>query len=158
MHKITAALAAATVLGLVFVVEAQGPYRAPRTAWGDPDLEGKWPSSGVAAVPLQRPESFGTRNVLTDQEFAEREAQFKRQSAQDTDDFDFDNPSIPFGQIGGGQSPPPHWLERSGPARQASLVVDPPNGRLPALTPAAQKRAAEQRGRGLDSYTDLSLY
>ena len=79
MHTITAAaLAASGVIGLVFVVQAQAPnrspagrgteeaYRAPRTSWGDPDLEGKWPSSGVAAVPLQRPESFGTRNVLTD--------------------------------------------------------------------------------------------
>jgi len=172
MHRIAAAaLAASSVIGLVFVVQAQvpnrsagrgteDPYRAPRTSWGDPDLEGKWPSSGVAAVPLQRPESFGTRNVLTDQEFAEREAQFARQSVQDDADFDFDNPSIPFGQIGGGQSPPPHWLERSGPQRQASLIVDPPNGRLPALTPAAQKRAADQRAgsSGLASYTDLSLY
>jgi hypothetical protein len=172
MHRLNAAvLAASSVLGLVLVVEAQVPsrppadrgteqaYRAPRTPWGDPDLEGKWPSSRVSAVPLQRPESFGTRNVLTDEEFAQREAQFARQTVQDADDFDFSNPSIPFGQIGGGQSPPPHWLERAGPQRQASLIVDPPNGRLPALTPAARKRAADQSAdRGLASYTDLSLY
>ena len=153
------ALAVVTVISLTVVIEAQGPYRAPRTAWGDPDLEGKWPSGSVSSVPLQRPQSFGTRNVLTEQEFAEREAQFARQADQDAADFDFSNPSIPFGQIGGGQSPPPHWLERGTPHRQASLVVDPPNGRLPALTAAAQKRAAEQNaGRGLASYTDLTLY
>jgi hypothetical protein len=164
-------LIVASVVGVVVAAQAQAPgappagraaadaYRAPRTAWGDPDLEGRWPSSSVAAVPLQRPESFGTRDQLTDEEFAQREAQFARQSVQDADDFDFDNPSIPFGQIGGGQSPPPHWLERSGPHRQASLIVDPPNGRLPALTPAARQRAAGQNaGRGLASYTDLSLY
>ena len=159
-------LAVVAVMGLAVIAEAQEPgraradqaYRAPRTAWGDPDLEGKWPSSSVSAVPLQRPQSFGTRNVLTDQEFAEREAQFARQSDQDAADFDFERPSIPFGQIGGGQSPPPHWLERGAPHRQASLVVDPPNGRLPALTPAAQKRAAENAGRGLASYADLTLY
>ena len=173
MHRFSAATTAAlSVFGLVLVVEAQGPsqspaaggaeqtYRAPRTPWGDPDLEGKWPSSGVAAVPLQRPQSFGTRNVLTDQEFAERQAQFSRQTVEDQADFDFANPSIPFGQIGGGQSPPPHWLERAGPQRQASLIVDPANGRLPALTPAAQKRAADQNAsRGaIASYMDFSLY
>jgi len=172
MHRFSVAvLAASSIVGLVLVVEAQVPgrspadratgqaYRAPRTSWGDPDLEGKWPSSGVAAVPLQRPESFGARNVLTDAEFAERESQFARQTSQDVADFDFDNPSIPFGQIGGGQSPPPHWLERGGPQRQASLIVDPPNGRLPALTPAARKRAEDQNStRGPLSYTDFSLY
>jgi hypothetical protein len=167
----SAALAVAGVIGFVFVVEAQGPgrpaadhgaaqtYRTPRTPWGDPDLQGKWPSSGVSAVPLQRPQSFGTRNELTDQEIAEREAQFARQAEADASDFDFSNPSIPFGQIGGGQSPPPHWLERGAPHRQASLIVDPPNGRLPALTPAAQKRTATQSaGAGPTSYTDFSLF
>src|SRR5262245_52295124 len=172
MRKISAAaLAAFSVIGFVVVGQAQVPnessagrkeaYRPPRTSWGDPDLEGKWPSSQMAGVPLQRAESFGTRNLLTDAEFAEREAQAARQSVQDVADFDFDHPSIPFGQIGGGQSPPQHWLERGEPQRQASLIVDPPNGRMPAMTPAAQKRAADQRAnaRGpADSYTDFSLY
>ena len=147
-----AAVAASILVGVVLVVEAQGPipqpagrsagqaYRAPRTPWGDPDLEGRWPSTRSAAIPLQRPEAFGTRNTLTDAELAERESQFEHQKTQDLADFDFENPSIPFGQVGGGQSPPQHWFERAAPQRQASLVVDPPNGRLPALTPAAQKR------------------
>jgi len=62
--------------------------------------------------------------------------------------------------VGGGQSPPQHWFERSGAQRQASLIVDPPNGRLPALTPAAQKRVAERRTRESGeaaSYTDFNL-
>jgi hypothetical protein len=112
-------------------------------------------------VPLQRPESFGTRNVLTDEEFAERQAQAAQQKVQDIEDFDFNNPSIPFGQIGGGQSPPQHWLERGEPQRQASLIVDPPNGRMPALTAGAQKRAADLRAQSrgpADSYADFSLY
>jgi hypothetical protein len=164
-----AALAAVTLIGLAVTAAAQTPghapasgapsaYHAPRTPWGDPDLEGNWPSGGVSSVPLQRPQSFGTRNVLTDQEFADRESQIAKQVDQDGADFDFTNPSIPFGQIGGGQSPPPHWLERGVPQRQASLIVEPANGRLPALTPAAQKRAGEQNGRALNSYTDFSLY
>jgi hypothetical protein len=146
------------VCGLVFVVQAQ-TYRPARTAWGDPDLEGKWSSTPMSTVPLQRPESLGTRNVLTDAEFAEREKQAARQQAQDLADFDFENPSIPFGQVGGGQSPPQHWFERSAPQRQASLIVDPPNGRLPALTPAAQQRAAARAkaSAALSSYTDFNL-
>jgi hypothetical protein len=116
----------------------------------------------MTGVPLQRPESFGTRNALTDAEFAARETQAARQADQDVADFDFANPSIPFGQIGGGQSPPQHWLERGEPQRQASLIVDPPNGRMPAMTAAAQKREAQRRAergaRGPDSYTDFSLY
>ena len=167
---LAAALVASGVIGLVAVVHAQGggsagteTYRAPRTPWGDPDLQGKWPSSNMGTVPLQRPESLGTRNVLTDAEFAQRRAQAARQLAQDHEDFDFANPSVPFGQVGGGQSPPQHWFERGEPQRQASLIVDPVNGRLPALTAAAQTRDADRRaGRdasgpsGLDA--DFTLY
>jgi len=167
-----AVLAAAGVVSLVFAVQAQAPatspggrasahtYRPPRTAWGDPDLEGRWPGTGASAIPLQRPESFGARNALTDAEFAERAAQLERQKVQDLADFDFEHPSVPFGQVGGGQSPPQHWFERSAPQRQASLIVDPPNGRLPALTPAAQKRVAERRARESGesaSFTDFNL-
>jgi hypothetical protein len=168
-----AVLATFGVISLVFVVQAQvsnrplasrgteDSYRPPRTSWGDPDLEGKWPSTNMAAVPLQRPESFGLRNVLTDAEFAERQAQAARQAVQDLADFDFDNPSVPFGQVGGGQSPPQHWFERGETQRQVSLIVDPPNGRLPALTAAAQKREADRRRESSGpsaSYTDFTLY
>ena len=54
------------VIALAFVADAQEPnsaYRAPRTSWGDPDLQGKWPGTNMGGVPLQRPESFGTRNA-----------------------------------------------------------------------------------------------
>jgi hypothetical protein len=172
MHRLTAsALGAFGVAGLVLVGEAQGPdrlaadratehtYRTPRTPWGDPDLEGRWPSTAVSGVPLQRPSAFGTRNELSDAEFADRVARLANQTTQDQADFDFDHPSVPFGQVGGGQSPPPHWLERPTPQRQASLLIDPSNGRLPALTPEAQRRAAERNaGSPPASYTDFTLY
>jgi hypothetical protein len=161
MRQIHAAmLAVLVVLGLVLAVQAQATYRVPRTAWGDPDLEGKWPSTRMNAVPLQRPEALGTRDTLSDAEFAERASQLARQKDQDVADFDIEHPSVPFGVVGGGQSPPQHWFERSEAQRQASLIVDPPNGRLPALTPAAQKRLAERRGREAGdsaSYTDFNL-
>ena len=159
-----AVCAAFAIVSLVLVAHAQGPaassagragrqtYHVPRTPWGDPDLEGKWPGSLASGIPLQRAESLGTRNTLNDAEFADRVAQAERQKDQDVADFDFDHPSVPFGVVGGGQSPPQHWFERSAPQRQASLIVDPPNGRLPAHDAgrtAARRRAARARERRL---------
>jgi hypothetical protein len=139
-------------------------YTPPRTPWGDPDLQGKWPSTHMVGVPLQRDERFGTRNSLTDQEFEQRRAQFSRQQQLDLADFELeDAASTPGGTVGGPVSPPPHWLERGEPQRQASLIVDPPNGRMPPLTAEAERRQAALRAareaRGpADSYTDRSLY
>jgi hypothetical protein len=136
----------------------------PRTSWGDPDLQGKWPSTHMVGVPMQRDVELGTRNLLNDEEFARRQAQAERQQAEDNADFELENAaSTPGGIVGGPVSPPPHWLERGEPQRQASLIVDPPDGRLPLLTEQAQQREAalraarESRGPA-DSYTDRSLY
>ena len=146
------------------VAASGGAYTVPRTAWGDPDLQGKWPSTHMVGVPVQRDEKLGLRNVLNDEEYAEREARAARQTEQDNADFDLESAkSTPAGDVGGPVSPPPHWLERGSPQRQASLIVDPPNGRMPPFTEGAQQRQAELRkareGRGpADSYTDRSLY
>jgi hypothetical protein len=143
---------------------AGGAYTVPRTPWGDPDLQGTWPSTHMVGVPVQRDEKLGLRNVLNDEEFADREARAARQTEQDNADFDIESAkSAPIGEVGGPVSPPPHWLERGAPQRQASLIVDPPNGRMPPFTEAAQQRQADLRkareGRGpADSYTDRSLY
>jgi hypothetical protein len=58
--------------------QAKAAYRAPRTPWGDPDLQGLWP--GSVNIPLQRPASMGARSTLTEQEFAARDAAEKRES------------------------------------------------------------------------------
>ncbi len=141
-----------------------GTYRAPRTSWGDPDLQGTWPGTAMVGVPMQRDEKLGVRNVLTDEEFVARETQFVKQAEQDNADFDLEQAGeTPGGDVGGPVSPPPHWLERGQPQYQASLIVEPPNGRMPPLTDSAQQRQAALRqareGRGpADSYTDRSLY
>src|SRR5882672_7368254 len=123
--------------------QSSGAYSPPRTSWGDPDLQGKWPSTHMVGVPMQRDEKLGTRNVLNDEEFADREARAARQQEQDNADFDLESATrTPGGDVGGPVSPPPHWLERGQPQRQASLIVDPPNGRTPPLTEPAQQRAA----------------
>jgi hypothetical protein len=114
----------------------------PRTAWGDPDLQGIWPSSEMIGVPLQRDHALGTRAFLTDQEFAQRQKQASQQEEADSEEF------IAARTGGGdGTGPPNHWGERGRPQRQASLIVDPPNGRMPPMTPDGERRAADRARR-----------
>jgi hypothetical protein len=117
-------------------------YVAPRTAWGDPDLQGIWPSSEMIGVPLQRDPKLGTRAFLTDEEFAQRQKQSSQQAATDSEEF-------VAARTGGGDGtgPPNHWGERGTPQRQASLIVDPPNGRMPPMTPDGERRAADRARR-----------
>ena len=105
-----------------------------RTPWGHPDLQGTWSSDDVRGIPLQRPEEFGTRAELTDEEFAERQQGNDAQVARLRE---------------GGTA----FLAERGVRsfRQTSLVVDPPNGRIPPLTASGQKRTDESKpaaGRG----------
>ena len=118
----------------------------------------------MVGVPLQRPQQFGDRNVLTDEEFQTRVRQAKQTEEDALADFDANAADTRnAGSVGSATSPPPHWLERGQPSRQASLIVDPANGRQPALVPEVQKRNADaqaaRKSRGpADSYTDRSLY
>jgi hypothetical protein len=138
--------------------KAGAPAKAwtPRkTSWGDPDLQGLWPATDMINVPMQRPANFGTRAVLTQEEYAVRE-----QAAQRTKESD----SVQYVREGApvGINPPSYWLEHGKPSYQASLVVDPPDGRTPPLTEAAQKLAADRReatrGHNNDTWEDQSFY
>src|SRR5712671_1106299 len=106
----------------------QGPaaYKAPKTPWGDPDIQGQWPAA--ADIPMQRPASLGTRATLTDEELAQREKQAQRQAATDGEKFAKENAGAVT------INPPSYWQERQKPNRQTSLVVDPPDGRIPPMT------------------------
>jgi hypothetical protein len=135
----------------------QAKWTPPKTAWGDPDLQGMWP--GNMGVPLQRSEKLGTRTTLTDEEFAQREAQAKKQAQADSQS------TAASDSVGIG--PPSYWVERGTPTRQTSLIIDPPNGRLPPLTNEEQELRKEARGgkgfpgewRGeANSYEDLNVY
>jgi hypothetical protein len=141
-------------------------WKTPRTPWGDPDLQGIWPGTEMVGVPLQRPAEYGSRNLLTEGEFKARQAAAARQTDEDNAEFDITRVTPEQearGTVGGPVSPPPHWLERGKPSYQASLIVDPPDGRMPPQTPEAARRTAALRdaraGRGpADSYEDRSLY
>ena len=145
-------------------------FLQPRTPWGDPDLQGFWPGVEMVGVPLQRPARFGTRNVLTDEEFAQCGRELKEEEdslVAEIDVFtaDVTTPCV----IRCPTSPQPHWQETGKPSRQASLIIDPPDGRQPPLSPEGQKRQADQQaetrtrrerlqGREADSHLDRSLY
>jgi hypothetical protein len=137
-------------------VTSSKTYSPPKTSWGDPDLQGLWPATEMIATPLQRPENFGERTVLTDEEFAERQKNSQRTAAADSEEFLPVDDRVTIG-------PPAYWVERGKPNRQASLIVDPPNGRIPPMTPEGQKtvndRAEMRKKRGpADSWEDRSYY
>ncbi len=146
------------VLLLISTIAVSAWGQGFKTPWGDPDLQGMWP--GNMGVPLQRPESLGTRTTLSDAEFAQKEAQAKKQAEADSQSNATSDSKATIG-------PPSYWVERGVPSRQTSLIIDPPNGRLPPLTPQEQKLRKEARGgkgfpgewRGqADTYDDLNIY
>src|SRR4051812_15248519 len=61
-------------------------YVAPKTPWGDPDLQGIYTSNDNVGVPVERPAKFGTRMYLNDQEFAERDLQAKKATQDNKED------------------------------------------------------------------------
>ncbi len=143
MRALAFILGGVASVAMVATTAAQGTYKAPRTPWGDPDLEGIWPSTAMVGVPLERPDKYGTRLFLSEAELKEREAEARKQEQLDVLDFDITKPPPEIealGDVGNGTSPPPHWLERGKPSRQSSLVVDPPNGKVPPMTPDGQAR------------------
>jgi hypothetical protein len=120
------------------------PYTPPKTAWGEPDLRGTYTSDNSIGIPFERPQQYGDRATLSDEEFDAREKANQVQVAKDL----AERPEAKFEEDEAANNAPRHWLERGTKLSHAtSLVVDPPNGRLPALTPEGQRRQAQNRGR-----------
>jgi hypothetical protein len=118
-------------------------WMPPRTPWGEPDLQGVWDYRTI--TPMQRPEKFAGRAFLTAAEAVELE----QQGAQD----DVDRPP----RTGDPGTYNQVWMDRGTQVvgnRRTSLIVDPPDGRIPALAPEAKKRqtdlAEARRGVGDD--------
>ena len=138
--------------------QAGKPYTPPKTPWGDPDLQGLWPAS--AQIPMQRPVALKDKTELSEQELAQRKAQYSQQEERDTEEFVKGAGDVTI-------NPPGYWVERARPHKQTSLVVDPPDGRIPPLTPEAQARTKALRGgRGpgdhfpdiVNSWEDFDIY
>ena len=133
---------------------------ASKTPWSDPDLQGTWTSDDTWGVPFERPKNFGTRATLTEDELKDRQKRIQ-QSEEFVDTGGGANTHSPaVAELQAkekGQAPPPaqgrfgrgvdaapvpgFWGEFARrPSHQTSQIVDPPDGRLPALTPEAQAR------------------
>jgi hypothetical protein len=109
-------------------------YSAPRTPWGHPDFQGVWTTDAEIGVPVERPVELGTKAVLTDEEFAQRAQALKKRYEDNKEDRKAPRQGDP-------EAGPEHWYEGSKHAsRRTSLVIDPPNGRMPEYTAEARQR------------------
>ena len=156
------ASAAFVTLGIILVPATPGAqaqkkaaYHAPRTPWGDPDLQGNYTNVYENGTPLERPDQFAGRKLEEVQ--GEELAAIKRAQQQRT-----------IANFEGPIHAPDHWwqdalfLEKGS---QAWLITEPSDGKIPPMTADAQRRidaaraARASSGRGpADSYEDRSLY
>ncbi len=118
------ALALFALLGTAPLAAQDGS--APRTPWGDPALSGAW--TNATMTPMQRPADLADREFLTEEEVAARQGEVAERSSLD---------NRPRTQTGAYNE---FWMERGNLNRRTSLVIDPPDGRLPALTGPEQHR------------------
>src|SRR5262245_2298811 len=126
---------------------ARKTWTPPKTPHGDPDLQGTWTTTTTA--PLERPLQFGERRFLTDEEVAAREKQLERQVEADTQQTVSSDARANTG-------PPDHWTERAARvSRQTSLVVEPPDGRVP-VTAAAEARRDYDLAHVTDAFEHMS--
>ena len=165
--RLVVSMAAAVMVSLVPVtVAGQGATPTDlRTAWGAPDLQGIWTYKTI--TPLERPAELAGKRVLTDEEAAAYEREENQRLNRDLIDPakggyiyapESEGGVIPYNDF---------WYDRGTQVietRQTSLIIDPADGRLPPLTPEAQRRAdaapprEDQRGRPhADSYVDRPL-
>ena len=123
-------------------------WKTPRTPWGDPDLQGMYTTDALGQnVPFERDPKLGTKAWLTQEDADKRRAERRL--------------SIAFGSAGDTGNYGTEWrdTERARPSAQASLLIDPPDGRLPPRTPEGQKRLAArpdptQRPNGPENFPD----
>ena len=130
----------------------------PQPPWDAPDLQGVWDFRTI--TPLQRPEDLGDKAFLTEEEAAQREQgavdRAVRLWARDA------RRTEAGGNVGGYNN---FWMDPGTNVigtRRTSLIIDPPNGRFPALTDAGQARQRADRGsftvESPTTYTDLNTY
>ena len=130
---------------------------APRTSWGDPDLQGVWDYRTI--TPMERRPELGDREFYTEDEVAQLEGRAARRMDKPPD------PNAPnTGLVHADYLTDPG--RHVDDAHRTSLIVDPPTGRMPALVPEAQQRQDAARaaatgappGGKTDSYRDRPLY
>ena len=152
----TAALAVIALAAGAAVAQQSNPeageeasWTAPRTAFGHPDLQGVWANNN--ATPLQRPEVLGDRERLTEEELAAIRSRADELFALDAGDAAFGDTvfTAALNEVQNFSSRDTatgnynqFWMVERDWDDRTSLIVDPPNGRIPERTEAAKMRAA----------------
>jgi len=167
-RTVSSFLMASALLGtVVFGQSPSGGWSVPRTLDGHPDLQGVWANNGM--TPLERPKHFGLRATMTDAELAELKK--KAAAMMDGGDAFFADElftaaiegktkfSSTDTQVGNYDQT---WLSDRVWDNRTSLIIDPPDGRIPAPAAGAAERAraqaAARQGKGpADQASDLSL-
>lgn len=119
---------------------ARGGTATPRTAWGDPDLQGIW--DYWTFTPLERPKDLAGKTTLTDAEATQLARRLRDQAVG------LDATRPPAGNPGGYSQEA--WTDRARPKAltQTSIIVDPPDGKIPPLTERALKMEEAHRAAG----------
>src|SRR4051812_30730405 len=136
---------------VTLTAQASQRWAAPRTADGHPDFHGVWANNTV--TPLQRPKQWEGKTRLTDAEIAELQ-KFAARIVENDGDAQFGDGLI-LAVLAGIDKPNSYdpgtgnynqfWLvERDWHDRRTALITDPPDGRIPPMTPDAQKRRAAE--------------
>ena len=155
-HPLVSVVAVVVTIGLLGTVQASAQTDPPRTAWGQPDLQGVWDFRSI--TPMQRPNDLADQEFLTaeeaaelDQAAVERDVQSWNREARRTE---------AGGNVGAYNN---FWMDRglkSVGTRRTSLIVYPPNGRMPSMTPSGQERAQARRDYArehpADTWSDFS--
>lgn len=156
-------LSLAVVAAAVAVVPVFAQTDVPRTPWGHPDLQGIWDHRTI--TPLERPEELGDKAFLTEEEAASLE-----QAAVERAQRLLTRPperTTAGGSVDSRADGTPgfyndFWLDNGTTTigtRRTSLIIDPPNGRLPALTDSGRQRIARnqayRQAHPADSWLDF---
>jgi len=149
---LTTLVAAAALKPVVVGGQASAAKKAwtlARTSWGDPDLQGKW--SYATVTPLERPAAQAGRDVLSKEEIAAVDSEARNGADRRDGGADADL----------ARAYNAYWYDRGKSNGRTSLIIDPPDGRLPALTAEGRRRQAlsdeHEAAHPYDSWEDRPL-
>jgi hypothetical protein len=119
---------------------------SPKTPWGAPDLQGAW--SNTTVVPFERPREFGNREFKTEAEYKKAQHDLLgRDEMPGRDSREINGKDIRGTEKDVARAYNEHWFgdKPTEVGRRTSMIVDPPDGRMPVLTPEAEQRIGKNR-------------